>query len=395
MKIRINREATTHYISLLCIVDVLFFPYLRVLSSTVSMFVLALWCVLNLHTVMRFRTEISITLIIILSTFIGIALYNNYSGITNSVMLVYAVFLNAFIVRFGRKIDIGKILKAYLFFSSLFAVLYLVLPQLYFNVRSIWTMGNTEISFAVRTINRFTLFYSDPNDAANIYVGILVFLILYTEEKKTLNMLLYIALSMVCIISTVSISGMLSFLICFAALLFFNSKNRTFVRTIIGCAIIVLVIIAVFGIPRNLVSSDIIGSYLKRFELNTSDNSYGGRTIKWKNAIENCFSYYNFIIGKGGVYDNLGKVFLPHSGYLYMLISYGLPSVFLYHKVFFSQAKLLKIKYYIALIPFLMIMLMNTGIGDFRYLSTMAILTAYIRIRNDEYVSLTQRNEVL
>ena len=107
----------------------------------------------------------------------------------------------------------------------------------------------------------------------------------------------------------------------------------------------------------------------------------------WLAALRNAFSWYNLIIGKGAVMDASGQTYLPHSGVLYMTISFGLISCIVFFAMMFILPSKARLRYYLILIPFLMIFLLNTGIIDYRFMGTFAVILASTKHQSVLYLS--------
>ena len=148
-------------IPIICVLDILLFPYIRVLSCSISMILVFGWSLLHLKNILHYRfIEIFIVVLMIISHILGYLLYGSFGKISISVIIIFSLFFLCYLKVEGIEIQVSKILIFYLFIAFLFALIYVISPSDYFLIRSFWTMSGNVIEFSSRTINRYTFIFS-------------------------------------------------------------------------------------------------------------------------------------------------------------------------------------------------------------------------------------------
>ena len=366
---------------ILCIIDLLMLPYLRFLSCSLSMLLVLFWYFTHLKKIPAKTGLLFIVFSVIFSLLIGFLCYNSLAGISTAVILVFFVFLLYFFDMFfeqKRMRDIlSKIFLIYITVVFLFAIIYILRPQLFFDLRSFWSMGNTKIVFSSRRINRFTFIYSDPNNAGCALTGIYAY-VLFCEKNKFWKSLYYITALGVSVAMTMSVQAILAFAVVTVVFLFVSDKDFAPAKKALLYLLCAAAIVAVVLGSFLLRDGNVVSSLMHRLT-HSNFGSAGGRMDYWTATIENALSWYNVVIGKGAVIDASGQTYLPHSGILYMTVSFGLLSCLAFLGVVFLLPKEARLRYYVILLPFLMIILLNTGIIDYRFMGTLAIVVASVR----------------
>lgn len=366
-------------IPIICVLDILLFPYIRFLSCSLSMLLVLAWSAYHYRSIFKEAKEtVGVVLLIGISHLVGLFIYDDFSGISTSVIVIFSLLLCYYLKVMGVEIPTRKILLVYLFVAFVLALIYLVNPRLYFDIRSFWTMSGEEIDFTQHTISRYTFNFSDPNNAACAFVGILAYLLLF-EKIQSLPMVLFCIVSVcVCVVVTFSVSGIVMLVFTLAILTITRSVNKPFYN-------VAIIVLSFFGLlvllslgSAFLEDNVIFETLFNRIEGNTQNSSLGGRTDIWENVIEKTFTWFNLFIGKGAVIDNKAVVFKPHSGVLYFLIAYGLLAGVLFIKAFFNKKLFLQktLKYLIVIAPFCVIFMINTGLSDYRFMSVFALIAA-------------------
>src|SRR5690625_1052813 len=180
---RIHKDKLMFYI---VIIDILFLPYIRVFSASLSMLLLPIWFLFNIHKFKMTKENLSIGILLTLSLisliFSYFSLPFNFvtSNIINTAIFIYGLLYYLFFkynfIKYNFKID--GLLTKYLFFSFLLALIYFLNPATYFNIRTFWSMSGQAITLTDSlSISRFTSILSDPNNASVVLSGVMAFLL--------------------------------------------------------------------------------------------------------------------------------------------------------------------------------------------------------------------------
>ena len=366
-------------IPLLCIVDILMFPYIRALSCSLSMLIVVLWCLLHFGSIPLKNTMFVIIPMVVASVAFGLFVYHSMSGLASAILVIYSVLL-FYLVSCYYNADfkelLSKIIFIYVTLVFVMAVIYAFAPQTFFTLRSFWTLNNTKIEFTSLMINRFTFIYSDPNNAGCALTAIYAY-ILICEKHKMWKYIYYISAIGISVLLTMSIQGVAMFGLVSVAILMLRGEQYKMVKKAMRRVMLAALVIAICVGSILLSNSQLIDSIFDRL-LGGNLSTAGGRMSYWKDTISNALSWINIFIGKGAVIDSAGKSYLPHSGNLYMTISYGIITNIAYIITMFVLPRRAKFKYYLVLVPFMMIFTINTGVSDYRFITIMAVMSAVI-----------------
>lgn len=366
---------------ILIVCDILLFPYIRILSCSFTMIYILLWSMYSFNKILNNeKAVVGFIFLILVSHLVGFVAYNSVYGISTSVIVIFVCLLLIYLKETGIRVPVQRILIVYLFIAFIGAIVYLLNPQLYFNVRSFWTMNGQTIEFTEYMINRYTFIFSDPNNAACAFVGVLAYLLLFEDIPKLWMTLFCVVSTCTCVIATFSVSGVLILLA--VLFLFFFVKFERKANYI--ASMLILIFVGIFALlcfgPLLFKDSGILDVLLTRIELNTENASMGGRTSIWRYALENIFSWKNMLIGNGAILNNQSVEYRPHSGVLYLWLAYGLPATVLFFRQFIDKQLLnnatTRILYVVVMIPFGVILLINTGLSDYRFMTIMALIVA-------------------
>ena len=380
----------------LVIIDVLFFPYIRSLTSSLGMLILPLWFIYNskkIHLDKEFKIFFVIVFFVLLS--FSSALINNYSqeiiksSIINNVVLLYGL-LYYFYGKFNfsnYNINLRVILQIYVTFGFILAIVYFYDASLYFELRNFWTMSGQTIQVNDSlSIFRYTATYSDPNNASVVYVSVLCYL-LFNLQTKIFNDMIFMLMTLVILVATMSSTGFLLYVITILIYLLQNFKtiiqNITNVKftTIFTVLLIVLTIPIIFLILSNyLFSSNIFGMSIERVTNNSSES----RILIWEFLLENVNIFNYLFIGMGGAIGINGVVYPPHNGHLHLIYSYGLVVYISFMYIFFRFRSLNVSSYLFIFITFVGFTV-NVGIYEIRFIALFALLVSSIYIPKTKY----------
>ncbi len=382
----------------LCIVDTLFFPYIKFISASISMILLPIWFIFNFTRLnLSKRNTIILTAMIfmILSFLIstvtvpsfapglgGVLINVISTNLKNLVIILYGLLYCVFYEFIFNKCNVSlkKVLTLYIIFVFLLSLIYIINPQLYFNVRAFWTMGGNAIIITDSlSIFRYTGTFSDPNNIATAIVGVFAFL-WFNEKTSAFLKVFSLITTTIILVSTMSNTG----IICFAIVGFciivnmskegmlFLFKNKkinlsTFWMFFFLCLSLPLLI---YG-GKLLSNNEIFEIAFNRIESNSGESRF---TI-WMDLIQkNNFLKY-LIIGQGGTIINDGRVRAPHNGHFFMFLGYGFIA-YVTFLISLFKFDISRIKKYVFLIPFFIGFTLNVGIYEPRYINLLVLLIA-------------------
>jgi hypothetical protein len=377
-------------------VDLLFFPYIRVLSASLSMLILPIWFVVRSKIVVNdaeLRLGVFALLIVALSflqSFItyqsGFLLRDGREGsptamlantVITSLMFLYYFFFKSVISRY--KINIEKLLLMYVIFATCLAAIFFYDPALYFKVRSFWTMSGDVIDASgYNSMHRFTSTLSDPNNFSALICAVLAYL-LFSDWLGYLVKLLVTMSVGVAVLASMSTSGLAIYI--FVVLVFMikeaqgarHSRYHFIVTlfTIFSSAFVLLVFFF------NIQDSQVAQVALER----ASDNSLSSRYAIWQRSLDVEKLILSFFWGDGGLVIMDGRVVNPHNGHLHFLYSYGVIFYFIFIYLFFLKDISYLSTSSLFLIPIAICFTINVGFYELRFAGATALLVAAYKSR--------------
>lgn len=392
VKLKISGRSIDKLFFTLVVLDLMFFPYIRFLSLSLSMLLVPIWFVVRGSTLINdrdLRLSVFAIFLCVLSFLLSFAFYQDgfrlrdgssggsFDMLANTVVIIfmflYYIFFKSLIIKYHIKIN--NYLISYLVFILLLALIFYLNPVLYFEVRSVWTMyaNVIEVGDFSNTMYRFTGTLSEPNNLAAICVSILAFIVLFRKVAYSISVSLVLLVFSV-VVATMSTSGMLYFIIIVVAfvvndLMISVSNKRIVLFKIFLTCLFVFLILSVFLFFQETtvgkVSSD-------RLEINSMDSRY----LIWMRSIDFNKIMTSFLWGDGGLVVMAGRVINPHNGHLHLMYSYGflfyITFMYMYFAPVFSKPKLSNL----FLVPLFLCFTINVGIYELRFAGLMALLVA-------------------
>lgn len=391
-RIKINK--IDKIIFFICVIDILFFPYIRIVSASLSMMLLPIWYLFNLKKI-KLSFEFKITMLLVSIVILSVSLFTinspysslfMSSNITNSVILLIG-FLYYFFFKYyfeNNHRPLKKLLMLYTTFGTILAGIYLASPSLYFQVRSFWTLnGNSiEVNDSL-TIHRFTSTFSDPNNAAVAFVAIMTFLLL-NQKTNLLQSVFAIGATTIIVSATMSSTGFillaLSLSFYFARLILTKKLLQINRATLLYLSIMFLLAPFLVWMMFNFAGSDVAQLALER----VSNNSAESRTDRWLKLLEseNIFKY--ILYGMGGTIIVDGIAFKPHNGHLHLIYNYGMVVYAIFIYIYFRKRKHTSWHSHFFLVPFFLGFTVNVGIYEPRFITLLALLVASYASSNKE-----------
>ena len=306
------------------------------------------------------------------------------------------LFLHYFCYQFTNyKFKINIILIAYILFAFSFAILFWSNPQLYFDVRRFWTLGNERIVFTNYSSQRFCYISSEPNNFSVVVLGIMLYFRFVKKIKFNIFLILSI-ISLFLVVTSMSTTGIILYIFYFfISVVFVDFKNLNYKKILLpfGFLLLLLLLGALhFNFILSIINSDIVQTAFGRYGVYYETENYtGSRVDIWLRLLQEINIFKYILIGQGtSIYSN-GVFYKPHNGHLFLIYGYGMIAylIFLY-EFFIPRKSITKLHYFIIVIPFLIIFTMNTFIGDLRSFYIYIILLASIININSNIVNVEE-----
>ena len=371
----------------LILLDVLFFPYLPGLPITLSMIAVITWPILSPKRLSSRYFILSIVLILLaILSFLRFLAFSapasNIYIITNIInvgVLCFMAILILMIVSIrNRKLFlinnqqfIIKILKLYILFKFVLALIFFASPSQYFSLRSFWTYSDNTIhadSFSI--ITRFTGTLSDPNNYACIMVAAVAFVV-FRQPEKLLQNIGIIILASLSIAGSMSVTGISAFLLLIIIyILFAKLPGRNTIQFVFKLSIIITIPIVLFLIFQMMQDNIVIQLALYR----VTESSAESRFVKFEIFTDVEKLLRALIVGEGPTIIWNNKEFRPHIGHLYILFGFGLPAYVIFIFSFFPISFKKPLFNVIFLLPIFLGFSLNVGIYEPRFAAIWAIL---------------------
>lgn len=369
----------------LCIIDILFLPYIRVLSASISMILVPLWFLFNLNKI-KINKEFKLFFIMLffmtLSLVFSTIKHPDFlkANITTMIIIIYGfLYYFFFVFCFKRSvITLKNFFIAYIAFGVILSLIYYVDAAIFFRIRTIWTMsGNIIDANDMAMLYRFTSTFSDPNNAATVFVAVFTFILFNNKLSMKQTLFVFLGITFI-IINTMSNTGFILLGITLFISTFSVIKKSIFskfkVSSIVYIIILILLLIPlVYYLFPEFMDSSVVSTSLTRVRGNSVDS----RITIWGNLLrnENIFKY--ILYGMGGTVALNGNAYKPHNGHLHLIYNYGMIAYAIFMYTFFKIKKDVQINRYFCLIPFFLGFSINVGIYEPRFINVLAMLAAW------------------
>jgi hypothetical protein len=381
------------------VIDLMFLPYIRPLSSSLSMLILPFWFLFRLK-ILDNDIELklcAVGIFLIIASFLysaiffssGFRLRDGSIGypvnmlpnlVVVAYMVLYFLFFKSVILRYSLSVD--RYFFYYLIFVSILSLLFFSDPAKYFEIRSFWTMyGNVIEVSDFSSSYRFTSTLSDPNNLSALICAATSFLIFYKEygfKKK----ILLLTLTFVIVVASMSTTGLLLF---FLVLLLFSIGQLFGARSTKLIIFFKIASVALFLLFFILLAVYVLNTEVGSIAYDrASNNSMDSRIQIWKNSFDVNDLARSFFLGDGGIPVIEGRAINPHSGHLYLIYSYGFIFYFIFVFLFFLSPLRILSPRKIFLIPLFVVFSLNVGIYELRFAGIMALMVAASKVRKSK-----------
>lgn len=379
-------------------IDILFLPYLSFMAVSVSVFVVAIWAILNVR-ICYFDNEWSLFVIMLIIMVFGTIMPLFYTGTvrfeTTIVTTVkrffqYALCFSTYFFYkdyFSRKrVNLYKMIAAAVIFIAVFAVLFRLFPYQYANIKILINpVDNHTRRFLANMVEyRFNYLWTDPNNISYLIAGVVTWFLLQEKPKMMIKSLI-VVLSIFIAFCTVSNGGliilmtMLCLIFAYAFKVMQNSNWKISKNALITIIIILVVGILIwnFSSIKEIISNNYISKFASRlgFYSNNSSNRVGGRLEDLKEGLR-ILSPQTLFLGTGQ------EGIVTEIGHIYWIGMYGVPAYLIFLRLMFKKYSGQSWKSYLWVVPFFAGFTMNIAIGEYKWMAIYLMLLAYSRTEN-------------
>ena len=379
------------YVFYICLIDVLFLPYIKNFHVSISMVLVSFWMMFRFFMTIRdfeFRLFLLAAFFIIFS-FIYSKIYpgsilfidnNDVFLISDANLINTGLILYLFLMYFlskrvfsniNPKIDIA--LASYMVFVFSMSILYSVNHEYYTIIRNFWSMsGEQNTQQGVSIVNRFSNSLSDPNNLAIIICSIFSYLFFNSKLSKNYFIALFPMLIAI-VLSTMSRIGIVAIvLITFLYLLTIILQHKSYLGILMNIGFIAIIVFVAISFLSYFSSTE-VGEILK-LRIFGSDDPISTRIEIWNEV----FSLDKFIssifIGDGGTLNIDGYAKKPHNGHIHVLFNYGLIAYVIFVYILFRLRTNSVISKYYFILPIFIGFTVNVGIYEPRFSGIMGVL---------------------
>lgn len=348
-------------------IDILFVPLFLPIPMPLSFAILPIWF-LSLRRAPPPKVLIWAFIGIVFAMFSYLYGYNDSIAVdslatqriayTAILILMFSAYAMGMATRFDGFSTVFALLRIYLIFVFLMAILFFVNFEAYFAIRGFWSFGhNVDLATELNSMTRFTGTMSDPNNLAVSTCAIAAILIFYEPSRIARNIA---AVAMTCVIVTASMSvtGVICLSILVTAFVFGSRLGPT-----AKILLIVSTAIVGAGVFFTIHGTEVFYLATERVQ----DSSADTRFSRWQMAMDAHKFIHSLFIGDGGTIVLHGEDYRPHSGFIHLLYSFGMPCFFAFLATFFRLRNIADWRHYLFLVLLLIIFTVNVGIYEHRF----------------------------
>lgn len=422
----LRSDASEMFVFYLCLIDIMFLPYMRLVSTNYSVLILFIWFIFNYKKITKNKEAkylIIMTSLITLSTVFSFFKYDKLilDGVDNlflynvkvaiqfvSYFLYYILFTDYIKNNnIDSEVKIRKGIKYLFYFATVLAIIFLIDKSLFAHIKTLFNNNdyytNSYLAGVKYLQYRYNFIWSDPNNPGYFFVAALCFYLTNfpTSRKEKLLLIFGTLIILVTCMSTGAFASLFILLLCFA-IIFLKKYISTIKEKIIkikeniNFKNVIILIISILGIlilMHLILKMPIVKESFER----VSSNSFSFRTNIWSRVISNTNIFEYLLIGTGGtqVILDTGELLLPHSGELYIIYSFGLIFLILFLYVFFGYNKNKKVIFYFFTISIFIGFSINTIVGEQKMFLLYMLLYCYYKYNYGKIQNRNTYNENL
>jgi hypothetical protein len=366
---RHSNEYSASWLGIFVIADLLFFPRLTFLASIpFSLFIVIVSISKERLSQKHVMALLFFTLVMFTSVFFGIVSGANIlpvESIKRALQLITILFYAFYIINLNEiRVALVKVLRAFYFYVFSFMLIFYLAPEIYENmILLLYPEAADSIGFAFEHF-RFPYIFQDSNSAAYLICFTLV-VYFALETHKFWGMLCGVmAVAVIVVVQSRGAYIALS-LILTNLLLSSNLSIRKKVALMLFIAFAMSALAAVYSNEIEL--ANMVFQDRMTQEEAFGEGLGGGRTGKYLYWLQN----YNLLpFGTGYNLQVNGIEFKPHSDLIRLNLSYGVLALPLLLYFVFPRQKSQILLFVVFLLP----LLINTVIDDYRLLSVYLLL---------------------
>ncbi|MGV1681744.1 hypothetical protein [Sphingopyxis sp. NJF-3] len=359
---------------LVLVADILFAPFLLPVPVPISFAILPIW-IFTLRSVPQARVFVPACIgaaFAVLSYVYGLERIPSINDLavermanTAIVVFMFGAYVMMMTTRMWSFNRVIQLLRIYLIFLFILAVIFFINSSAYFAVRNFWSFKESvEIVSDLNILTRFTGTMSDPNNLAVSTCAITALLVLYQESKIWLN-LIAMALTAVIVVASMSVTGVICYAL-LAATYVLGSKLPPLTRIALLMAAAITGLAIFFAIRETEV-----------FRLATErvmDSDTDSRLSRWAVAMNMDKFIASIILGDGGTIFMNNFEYRPHNGHIHLIYSFGVFCYLAFISIFFRIRRIADWRHYLFLVILFIGFTVNVGIYEHRFAGVWVIL---------------------
>lgn len=227
----------------ICLIDLMFLPYLHFVSTNFSIVLIAFWCLVNIKKILVKENVIYFIMMIlmILSTMmsffiypkfisnINIPVYNTKVCFQFVMYILYFIFFKYIFTNY--KINLKKPIIFMFLFALLLCLIYMIDKNIFAYIKLFWNNADeltlTFLKNGSIIQYRYNFIWTDPNNPAYFFTALLFFYLVNFRSKKIEKLFLFI--STLAILVACMSSGGICFILyytCFISYIYNISKKQ-------------------------------------------------------------------------------------------------------------------------------------------------------------------------
>tara|TARA_R110001599_G_scaffold8354_5_gene40509 strand:+ start:34057 stop:35241 length:1185 start_codon:yes stop_codon:yes gene_type:complete len=258
-----------------------------------------------------------------------------------------------------------KVLVVYIYFVGFLALIFLITPELYFQLRPIWSYGDSVEQFSSLSIlTRYTGIMSDPNNLA-VSTCAIAASILFIDSSNVIKNISIILVTSIVVIASMSTTGFLCLIIVSVSYIF-TAPMSPKQKSVLFLVSFISITMLLFVVSR----TEVFQVAYERFMMSDADSRFS----RWEKVLYLDNWVKTVLIGDGGTIVLQGQDYRPHNGHLHVLLSFGILAYIAFVSLFFKLKNYRKWKRYIFLVVLFIGFTVNVGIYEYRFAGIWVIL---------------------
>lgn len=392
--VKISKKSIEILLFHIVVCDILFFPYMSIIATTYTQFVVFIWFLLKkpkCFNLVEYKAYFVFLFLAVTSTVLSVFILPHWDyvfGLKENIKRLFQFSMGLsyyFFFYYCFKNYILSLRKYLIFFilvTTLWAIIYYYNFNLYIDLKQIFNSKDAFLSITDDSyIYRFSYIWSDPNNIGYTIVGVFFVLVYYEKFSISVNVLIlcFILFVLLMVMSSGSWLSLLLLLPFLLYLLFVDFyKQSSLMKTTILLLLVPLFIYVAYELVLNIIQADVAIHSVERLESNSGDS----RFRIWKTALSTHNLLFYLFFGTGFQFYVGNRSFSTHSGHLMLMYSYGVIAYLIYMYLVFRKRRGFSYFSYLWIIPFFICFTINIGIGEQKFVGVLYLLIAYTTYKN-------------